>query len=82
MKMSGVCYYCGQEKHDLMPSFWSDRTRWFCGLDCLRRFKSVAIGSQYADEALDGAPGMAKMINEGVMENGSWSRIPCPHKRA
>jgi hypothetical protein len=76
MTRPGVCDYCGQEKQDLMPSFWNDRTRWFCDLDCLGRFKSVALGSQYADEALDGAPGtakklMEKMKNDAEKANGA-----------
>ncbi len=56
------CEYCGSDREGLMPSFWSDRTRWFCGIDCLNGFRSVAVGSQYDEEALDGAPGTARKI--------------------
>ena len=62
--MGDRCDFCGQLRNDLMPSFWNDRTRWFCGVECLGRFKSVALGSPYADEALDGPPGTAKKILE------------------
>ena len=59
------CDYCGKEGSDMMPSFWSDKTRWFCGIDCLRRFRAIALGSLGFDEdALDGKPGTAKVIFE------------------
>ena len=69
MHGTGVCDYCGKSSDDLMPSFWSDRTRWFCGIDCLNSFKAVAIGSlSHDEEALDGEPGTAKVIFEKMKQ--------------
>jgi hypothetical protein len=55
-----------------MPSFWSDRTRWFCGLDCLHIFKALAIGSNYGELVLDGEPGTAKAIFKKLKQEGSF----------
>lgn len=65
------CDYCGKEAADMMPSFWSDRTRWFCDVDCLEKFKAVAIGSRNADDALDGMPGTAKILFENMKTEGA-----------
>jgi len=72
MHGTGVCDCCGKSSDNLMPSFWSDRTRWFCGLDCLQIFKALAIGSNYAEQVLDGDPGTAKALFEKLKLDGSW----------
>jgi len=59
-----ACDYCGETREDLMPTIWKDRTRWFCGLECLGMFKAVVLGTEFHDEALDGPPGTAKKIFE------------------
>lgn len=51
--MDAKCDYCGKYGTDMMPSFWNDRTRWFCGVDSLEKFKAVAIGSDYAEQVLE-----------------------------
>lgn len=64
--MDAKCDYCGKYGTDMLPSFWNDRTRWFCGVDCLEKFKAVAIGSDYAEQVLDGEPGTAKDLFEKI----------------
>lgn len=68
--MDAKCDYCGKYGTDMMPSFWDDHTRWFCGIDCLEKFKAVAIGSDYDEEALDGDPGTAKALFENLYTEG------------
>ena len=67
--MDGRCDYCGK-CGNMMPSFWNDRTRWFCSLDCLHIFKALAIGSNYAELVLDGEPGTAKALFEKLKKEG------------
>lgn len=57
------CDFCGSRCNDLMPSFWRDRTRWFCGIGCLNAFKAAA--ALFDDEVLDGKPGDAKKLLDG-----------------
>lgn len=59
----GRCDFCGSSRNDLMPSFWNDRTRWFCGIGCLERFK--AAQAIFGEEVLDGKPGDAKKLFYG-----------------
>ena len=56
------CDYCGSSRNDLMPSFWNDRTRWFCGIGCLGNFK--AAQAIFNEDVLDGKPGDAKKLLE------------------
>ena len=70
MHGTGVCDCCGKSSDDLMPSFWSDRTRWFCCLDCLQIFKALAIGSNYDEQVLEGEPGTAKSLFEKLNKEG------------
>lgn len=75
------CDYCGKEASDMLPSFWHDRTRWFCDVDCLEKFKAVVIGSDYAEQILDGEPGTAKALfeklnAEGGKDDGRRKKVP------
>lgn len=72
MNGTGVCDCCGKSSDDLMPSFWSDRTRWFCSIDCLHIFKALAIGSKYDEQVIGGEPGTAKAIFGKLKLEGSW----------
>lgn len=57
------CDFCGSRRDDLMPSFWNDRTRWFCGIGCLGRFRAAC--AMFDDDVLDGKPGDAKKLLDG-----------------
>lgn len=64
---AGVCDFCGKrnDPYEMLRSFWRDRTREFCGIDCLEGFKA-AVNIVNEDDVFDGPPGTAKRLLEEV----------------